>query len=116
MVALKRGFADHVAPPHGHRPQHRQDADDQHGPAIAMHVKNRARGQESGSNRANERPRARVDKVVGMLWRRVQLAHGYGPDLVNLRNVPAASRKLSVAGADAPETSCRTVLSSVRRW
>src|SRR5437899_2122540 len=38
VIALKGRLANDVAPPHRHGRQHREGADDQEGPAIAVHV------------------------------------------------------------------------------
>ncbi len=110
VVTLKRRFANDVAPPHRHDRQHREDPDDQQGPAVAVHVENAARRQKAGSEGAKDRPRAGIDQMIGMLGRGVRLAHGCGPGSLSSRKVLAVAASMQQSGAqrNAPGTSCRT--------
>ena len=75
VEALEGRLADHVAPPHRHRRQHRDEADDHQRPAVAaMHVEHPAEGEHPGRDRADDRPRARIDEMVGVLRRPVPVA------------------------------------------
>src|SRR5204862_6205808 len=108
MLAPEFRIADSLAPLHRHVGEHRENADDQQCPAVAVHVEDAAAGQEAGGDRADDRPRAGIDQVIGMLWRSVRLAHISSPELVSSRRVPATPWKPLDALADAPGTSCRT--------
>ena len=70
VVALVLGFADHVRPPAHHGVEHADHADaenDRRGGGQMVHPHDGADGHDEGRDRAYDRPRTRVDKVVIML-------------------------------------------------
>jgi hypothetical protein len=74
VVALDLGLLHHVAPPHEHRVEDERRAGQEQPDRrrlqpdhAGMHVEHRAHRQHEGGDRAHDRPRARIDEVVGML-------------------------------------------------
>ena len=67
VVALVLRFADHVGPPARHGVEHADGADaedDRRGREQMMHPGDRADRHDEGRDRADDRPRARIDEVV----------------------------------------------------
>ena len=73
VEALVR-FLDDVAPPDQHRVEHTERARQQKPRAGAVHERNQANRRDEGRDRADDRPRARIDQMVGMVVR-VRLSH-----------------------------------------
>ncbi len=70
VVALVLGFADHVRPPAHHGVEHADKAgaeNNRRGGGQMVHPQDGADGHDEGRDRAYDRPRTRVDKVVIML-------------------------------------------------
>ena len=120
VEALEGRLADHVAPPDRHGAEDADQSDDQQGPAMAVHVQNAAGGEQAGGDRPDDRPRARIDQVIGVLGPAMRVRVGVGIGVAVGHLSPPGSLNLpqrpSVAGrpphsdgrADAPGTSCRT--------
>src|SRR5206468_10142080 len=71
-VTLVLGFADHIAPPARHGVEHADGADaedNRRGGEHVMHPGNGAHRHDEGRNRADHRPRARIDEVVVVVLR-----------------------------------------------
>src|SRR5229473_3145691 len=75
VMPLMHRLADHVAPPDRHDGDH-TDKPGRHQPQrAAVHIDHRAAEHESGEARADQRPGARIDEVVGMLGSALAGAH-----------------------------------------
>src|SRR5580704_18069890 len=110
MVPLKCRLANDVAPPHAHGRKHREASDDQKGPAVAVHVEDAARSDQTGGNCSEQRPDARGDEMIGMLRRGVRFAHGLGLGSINLWKLAAIEvPRMRSQASRAPETSYRTM-------
>src|SRR5690606_24278860 len=76
MMALDMRLPDHVAPPEEHRPEHGEHAEDEKPPCPRVHVEEAAGSEQARGDRADQRPRARIDQMVGMLLSlRVRIGH-----------------------------------------
>src|SRR5215831_12642414 len=66
-------------------------------------------GDQTGGDRADERPDARSDKMIGVLRRGVRFTHGFKALVISLQNATAmeALRRQSRAPARATGTSCK---------
>ena len=76
------GFLDHIAPPADHRIDDHGEAEDQTAPCAigiedaermidadkALHIPDSAKGEKEYTQRADKRPRARIDQVVIVLY------------------------------------------------
>ena len=83
VVVLERRFAHNIAKPHEHDRERRDDTNDHHDPAVAVHKEDGAGKKDAGGERAEDRPRARIDEVIGMLRCCVRLAHDLRSRSVN---------------------------------
>ena len=89
VIAVMVGFADDVAPPADHRVEHAEDADAEHVRGDREHVVHPGdapRRHQEGRDRADRRPRARVDEMVVV----VRLGMGVGHLLLSVY-LPASS-------------------------
>ena len=70
VVPLEFGFADNIPPPEEHRGQDRQESGDQDIAAERelMHVHDPPDSGDEAGHGPNERPRARLYQMEGMLW------------------------------------------------
>src|SRR5437763_13253368 len=120
---IEGSLAYHIATPHSHCCEHGDEADLHQPPAIAMHEQHGARRERARSDRADDRPGARIDEVVGMLRAGMRLAvavsvnvgvgHLSPPRSLNLRQIsgvdwPPHSASPPGSPTAARGTSCRT--------
>ena len=67
VQAGRAALADHVAPPEEHRAEHHHRADDQRDVAAEMRGEDDAEHGEQTAERADDRPGAGIDQMIGLL-------------------------------------------------
>src|SRR5215213_8212598 len=88
-VIAAMGLEYDIAPPHEHRVEHAENAE-QHDPGLrSMHPHDRAHCQDEGGGRADDRPGAWLNEMIIVLFG-VAVGHGF-----------SFSPQLTVSGADA---------------
>ena len=112
VIAAVLGFLDDVAPPARHGVEHADRARAEHQRRDRVHVvhpADRADRHHEGRQRADDRPRARIDEVVVVLRFGVSVGHIRSP--LNPRCVPACRPRRCpppAAARRAADGRCRT--------